>query len=368
MGAACCALLAGGAALAAEGEPAAVTRHVAAAKAAAGARWGGLFDVLCAAPAPPAAASAAPTPAPPATASAAPAPPGPPERATWYAAPVKVFDNLYYVGMTEYSAWAVTTSAGIILVDTLYDYSVQAEVVDGLRQLGLDPKAIRYAIVSHGHRDHFGGAKYLQDTFGTKIVLSAADWDLLDRSNGARPRRDVVASDGMALTLGDTTLRLYVTPGHTLGTISTLIPLRDRGASHLAATWGGTAFNWLQDRDGYITSERPDSFWFQRYIASSERFAEVAAKAGADVLLSNHTVFDGSKANLPLAMARGAEQPNPYVVGPADVRAYLTVAGECARAGLARLGGPEQAALSEAGVPPKAAVSQKAGERRTPAH
>jgi metallo-beta-lactamase class B len=43
-----------------------------------------------------------------------------------------VFDNLYFVGQTEYSAWAVTTSAGIILIDTLWDYSVEDEVVNGL--------------------------------------------------------------------------------------------------------------------------------------------------------------------------------------------------------------------------------------------
>ena len=28
----------------------------------------------------------------------------------------------------------------------------------------------------------------------------------------------MVATDGMKLTLGDTTLTLYITPGHTLGT------------------------------------------------------------------------------------------------------------------------------------------------------
>jgi metallo-beta-lactamase class B len=239
--------------------------------------------------------------------------------------------------MTEYSAWAVTTSAGIILIDTLYDYSVEAEVVEGLRQLGLDPRTIEYAIISHGHRDHAGGAKYLQDTLGTRIVASAADWDLLEKGSDPHPRRDVVATDGMALTLGDTSLRLYVTPGHTLGTLSTVIPLRDRGAPHVAVTWGGTAFNWLKNRDGYITSERPDRFWFQHYESSAERFAGVAAKAKADVLLSNHTIFDGSKTKLPRAQTRGAEQPNPYVIGAASVRDYLTVARECARAGLARL-------------------------------
>jgi metallo-beta-lactamase class B len=247
-----------------------------------------------------------------------------------------VFDNLYYVGMTEYSAWAVTTPEGIIVVDTIYDYSVEAEIADGLRTLGLDPKTIRYAIVSHGHADHAGGAKYLQDTFGTKIVMSAADWHLVERMP-VRPRRDVVAADGMKLTLGGTTLTLYETPGHTLGTLSLVIPVTDRGTPHVAVTWGGTAFNWLANRTGYITPERPDAFWFRHYIDASARFRDIAAKAGADVLLSNHTTFDNSKRKLPLMATRAAGQPNPYVVGAAAVRGYLTVANECAQAGLARL-------------------------------
>ncbi|MEO8181764.1 MAG: MBL fold metallo-hydrolase [Deltaproteobacteria bacterium] len=315
-------------------EPPAVASRVSAAKTAAGTQWEALFSRLCAAPA----SAATPAPATPAAATPAAAPPAPaapppagPDRATWYAAPVQVFDNLYYLGMTEYSAWAVTTSAGIILVDTIFDYSVEAEVVDGLRTLGLDPATIKYAIVSHGHGDHSGGAKYLQDTFGTKIVLAAEDWDLVEQGSGSKPRRDVIATDGMALTLGDTALQLYVTPGHTLGTISTVIPLRDHGRPHVAVTWGGTAFNWLTNRTGYITPERPDGFWFRHYIASAARFADVAARAHADVMLSNHTIFDGSKTKLPLLRTRTAEEPNPYVVGADGVHAYLTVAEECAR-------------------------------------
>ena len=61
---------------------------------------------------------------------------------------MKVFDNFYFVGQTEYSAWAVNTSDGIILIDTIYDYSVEDEVVNGLKKLGLDPSKIKYAIVT----------------------------------------------------------------------------------------------------------------------------------------------------------------------------------------------------------------------------
>ena len=294
-----------------------VEAHVAAAKAAAGKEHTALLN-LCGGPAPPAAQ-------------------GPPERSQWHTEPVKVFDNLYFVGQTEYSAWAVTTSAGIILIDTIFDYSVEDEVVGGLKKLGLDPATIKYAIVSHGHFDHSGGAKYLQDHFGTRIILSSADWDLLERGTRTRPTRDLVATDGQKLTLGDTTLTLYLTPGHTLGTISTLIPVTDGGTPHLVAEWGGTGFNWIQNRTGYITPSRPDRFWFETYSRSAERFRDIVATAGADALIANHTRLDGSKTKLPALGKRRPGDPHPYVIGNDSVKRYLTVANECAKAGMLRL-------------------------------
>ena len=206
-----------------------------------------------------------------------------------------------------------------------------------MKKLGLDPATIKYAIVSHGHSDHSGGARYLQDHFGTRVIMSAADWDLLDRSTQTKPKRDMVATDGQKLTLGDTTLTLYLTPGHTLGTISTLIPVKDGGKPHLVAEWGGTQFNWIRNRAGYITPSRPDRFWFETYIKSAERFRDIVAKAGADVLISNHTNYDGSKRKLPALAKRKPGDPHPYVIGRDSVQRYLTVVDECAKAGLRRL-------------------------------
>ncbi len=282
------------------------------------------------------ATAAAPPSAPASTGQAPPAPaartPGPPPRSAWYAEPVKVFDNLYFVGQTRYTAWAVTTSEGIIIIDPLFDYSVEAEVADGLTKLGLDPETIRYVIVSHGHRDHVGGARYLQDRFGARVILGAADWDLLDSSGGdwPKPRRDIVAEDGYELRLGETTLVLHLTPGHTPGTISTLIPVTDGGRRHMAALWGGTAFNFM-GRSG-------EARWFGEYVGSAERFRDLAEAAGADVLLSNHPQYDGSTTKLPALAVRGAGDPHPYVIGSERVGRYLTVAQECAAAGLLGVG------------------------------
>jgi len=305
--------------------------HIEAARKAAGTEHKGVFDVTC---------GYLTQPSRPAGQPAAPRNPGPPARETWFTEPAKVFDNLYFLGQSEYSSWAVVTSQGLIVIDAIFNYSVEDEVVGGMKKLGLDPAQIKYVIVSHGHGDHSGGAKYLQDKFGAHVVLSEADWELLDRTKNNPnaqpvPKRDMVATDGMKLTLGDTTITLYITPGHTLGTISTLIPVKDKGQSHLAAAWGGTAFNWVNGPANYITPERPAKFWFDTYGKSAERFRDIASKAGADIIIANHTNFDGSKTKIPALAQRTATQRNPYVIGKEGVLQYLTTVDECAKAGSA---------------------------------
>jgi metallo-beta-lactamase class B len=318
-----------GASVLGQSAPDSVEAHVAAAKTAAGQEHTAVFNSLCAAPAP------VPAPAPQqAQAPATPrqGSPGPPARSQWHAEPAKVFDNLYYLGQTEYSAWAVTTSDGIIVVDTLFDYSVEDEIVNGLTTLGLDPTKIKYVLVSHGHLDHVGGARLLQDRFGARVIMSAADWDLVGRNTGAwpKPKRDMVATDGQRLTLGDTTLTLYLTPGHTPGTISTLIPVKDQGRSHIAAEWGGTGFNFT------ITADKPRKFWLEQYSNSAEHFRDAVTKAGADVLIANHPSQDGAKIKLAALAKRKAGDPHPYVIGNDSVRRYVTMVGECAKAGVLR--------------------------------
>jgi metallo-beta-lactamase class B len=298
--------------------------HFAAAKAAAGEDFQNLLTFQCYGPGPGGphgAAGAGPRPA----QGRAQRPPGPPERSTWHVEPVKVFDNLYFLGQSEYSVWAITTSEGIIVLDTIFDYSVEDEVVDGMKKMGLDPAKTKYAVVSHAHPDHDGGARYLQEHYGTRVIMSPADWDVLDKQTfGTKPKRDMEATDGQKLTLGDTTLTLYITPGHTPGTISTIFPVKDNGTPHLVALWGGVGLN-------------PDRARVELYIRSAQRFSDIVKQAGADIILTNHTDWDRSKINLPMLAKRAPGSPNPYIVGNAKVLNFLKVAEECAMARVAGL-------------------------------
>ena len=143
------------------------------------------------------------------------------------------------------------------------------------------------------------------------------------RTFGTKPKRDIEATDGQKLTLGDTTLTLYITPGHTPGTISTVFPVKDHGTPHLAALWGGVGLN-------------PDRERVQLYIQSAQRFSDIVKQAGADIILTNHTDWDRSKINLPMLAKARPDGPNPYIVGNAKVLNFLKVAEECATARLDR--------------------------------
>ena len=141
-----------------------------------------------------------------------------------YTEPAKVFDDVYFVGTKDRSSWALTTSDGIILIDTTYEYEAEQVIVGGLKKLGFDPASVKYVIISHAHSGEVGGAKLMQDRFGSRIVIGEGDWETIEKSvnqfpNG-KPKRDIAVTDVQKITLGDRTVTLVPMPGHTAGTLS----------------------------------------------------------------------------------------------------------------------------------------------------
>ena len=238
-----------------------------------------------------------------------------------------MFDNLYFVGTRIHSAWALTTNDGIILIDTLFDYAVEPEIVEGLTTLGLDPRSIKYVLISHAHGDHDQGAALLQSRYRAKIVMGAADWDsTLQRpasAPGGVPKRDVVVgAEGTRITLGDTTVDVIATPGHTPGTLSYIFPVRDRGRPMVVAYAGGTAFNFPRRAENFAI-----------YRDSQRTMAKAAAAAGATVVMTNHTEFDRAYDRARLAqLPRTAGEKHPYETDMATVLRYFDMAADCAEA------------------------------------
>ncbi len=101
---------------------------------------------------------------------------------------------------------------------------IQKIVEPGMRTLGLDPSRLRYLIITHAHGDHFGGARYLRERYGVRIMASTTDWREMERpaSGGWQtpaswaalvPEHDLDISDGQTFTLGRATLHVPRHPG-----------------------------------------------------------------------------------------------------------------------------------------------------------
>jgi metallo-beta-lactamase class B len=269
------------------------------------------------------------------------------------APPTKVFDQLYYLGMNSVASWAIVTSAGIIQIDSLDNpEEAQRIIIGGYRKLGLDPAQMKYLILTHGHSDHFGGAKYLQDTYHPHILMSGVDWDMVAKlppteaggKFGPPPARDMDITDGQKLTLSNTTLTFYITPGHTPGTVSMLVPVTDHGQPHLLSFWGGSAIPRALGPTGQVG--RMDA-GILAYKQSFERFLKSGEDAGADGYIANHpyrdlTFVDGKNDRITKNEARKPGDPSPFINRGTYIR-YMMISMECieAQEGWVRAGKPQ---------------------------
>jgi metallo-beta-lactamase class B len=281
-------------------------------------------------------------------------------RKEWFQWPANVFDNLYFIGTKTAGVWAVNTSEGIILIDTNFDYAIR-ELVLGLLNFGLDPANIKYVVVTHAHDDRYWGARALQDLYpNARIIMSEADWEVVAKDNSPerfKPRKDMVATDGQKLTLGDVTVTLYITPGHTPGTLSLIIePLWNRKSvasdneRHVASIWGGTDLG--IGRQG-VQYYKDGQTMLNTYIASFKRFMDIGTKAGVDTILSptlrhantlqkirNWRIMNpdesggGDPTGILAEVLKLEGEPHPFVSKEA-VNRYNTVLLECYQAQLA---------------------------------
>ena len=159
----------------------------------------------------------------------------------------------------------LTTSQGLILIDATYEHTAPV-ILDNIRTAGFDPKNVKYLLITHGHGDHAGGTKVIKDATGARVMMAAGDWDMYlapgrgrggaAAGGGGKVPRDMVAKDGDSLTLGDTTIKFYVTPGHTPGCLSMEYTVFDGGKPYKALTLGGSGLPGVEDLATYTQSHQ----------------------------------------------------------------------------------------------------------------
>lgn len=250
----------------------------------------------------------------------------------------RVFDELYFVGENAVSSWLLDTGDGYVLFDAMYQpQDIEKIVVPGMIKLGLDPAKLKYLVITHAHGDHFGGARYLKEHYGTRLMASEADWkDMEEQAAHPRPGappewaklvpdRDMVIRDGQVFKLGKMKLTFHLTPGHTPGTVSTVFTAHDGGVAHQVGFFGGLG--------------TPESAAGKKQIiASLEKFKPIARAARLDVLITNHPTQDQSIPKLAELSLRQKGDPNPYVIGTARYLRYLSLQQECTKFAAAQQG------------------------------
>lgn len=230
--------------------------------------------------------------------------------------PTKIFDNVYCISSVSVACYAIKTSDGIILIDSMWDDKDAQFIEESLVKLNLNPQDIKYIFLTHGHGDHYGGANYLATKYGAKVLMSEVDnkfmFELNEGPNGPRSPKakvDIFPTDNYKLTLGDTTLTLLSTPGHTPGCMSAMFNVTENGQKHTVVFWGGTGLP-------------QEVFWQKEYLKSANYFYETATANKADVALTAHLFADGGFDNLD-TINSDKEVANPFVKTPEQMDSYL---------------------------------------------
>jgi metallo-beta-lactamase class B len=177
----------------------------------------------------------------------------------------------------------------------------------------------------------------MQDRFGSKVYISAADWNLIANPPAPRgggpppapqvwPKHDQVLSEGQAVVLGDLKVMPVAIPGHTPGSMGFIFPVKDNGRTHMAALYGGTVLT-----PGIISDEG-----LATYLKSVAHFRDETTKAKVDVEIQNHPLMDPIQVKLDKLAARGKADPNPFVVGQENYRRFLDVMDLCTQVNIAR--------------------------------
>ncbi len=233
--------------------------------------------------------------------------------------PCKITDNVYFVGTFDWSSssFLIDTGDGLILIDSGYPYAMD-KVFENIEKFGFNLTEIKYLLISHGHYDHMGSSAVLKERYGTKLCLGEEDrlyangtldltWAKELGFEYTMPfEPDILLKDGDEITLGNTKVKCYHTPGHTPGTISYVFNSNYNGKEYVCATFGGAGINTMEK--GFIEKYSLSYNCRDDFRNSLHRMAEIKV----DIHLGNHPFNSKTKEKIDL-WKNNPEISNPFI-------------------------------------------------------
>ena len=264
----------------------------------------------------------------------------------------RLFDNFYWIGNTGIGAWLITSNDGYILFDTMNsEDDAKNIIVPEMKKLHLDPMKIKYIVFGHNHFDHTGGGEYLQRLTGAKAVMHRDDWEIYLKSSGrggggrgrgrgdasadaaapppqpAAPlpkmHRDIDATDGMTLKVGDVTATIFQMTGHTPGSIGMVVPVKYQGRQHPILLV--TAATDVHNREAFVGGY--EHIWDEAIKMKVENVMQAHPNTNMNLLARTKYVDE----HYPPAK-------NPLLYGTARTERYINIMRNCTLARMEILG------------------------------
>lgn len=229
------------------------------------------------------------------------------------AEPVRIADNVYYVGASDIASYLIATPAGHILIDAGYETTVPI-IRRNVEKLGYRLGDVKMLFNTQAHFDHAAGFAELKRLTGARLIVSEGDAPLVehggrgdylfgDRYTFPPVKVDQRVKDGERVTLGGATLVAHVTPGHTPGCTTWTFDATDRGRTYHVVVVGGATINPATRVSGMPT-----------YPDLARDFAhtfDVLAALPCDIFLGAHRVYYGGAAKA--ERLRTNPEANPFV-------------------------------------------------------
>ncbi len=241
-------------------------------------------------------------------------------------APFRVFGNTYYVGSAGLSAILIDGGDSLILLDGALSQTA-AQIADNINRLGFALEDVEFIGLSHAHFDHAGGLNALQRASDATVLSSPAAASALIPGLPQADDPQVAYGDGFpavrhvspvqdqeTISVGNQTLTVHYTPGHTPG--GTSWTWRSCEADRCLDMVYADSLSAVS-APGFLFSEHPDTV-----AALRQSIARVAALP-CDIMISTHPEFSGVFAKLAL---RESGANSDAMLDPAGCENYATTA------------------------------------------
>ena len=151
----------------------------------------------------------------------------------------RVIGNLYAVGTYDLGVFLITSEDGHILINTALEDST-ASIRDNMESLGFRLEDIKILLTMQAHWDHTAALAEIKQVAGAEMWATAGDAPVLEDGGFSDPhfggrvsfrpvRVDRIIADGEVITLGSTRVTVIETPGHTAGSSSYSMTVREDG-------------------------------------------------------------------------------------------------------------------------------------------